>query len=416
VPAGLDGGAALVGRVALVTRTDADVSSDLAALSAEAPELAGPDVEVLSPATLFFPEGAQQFACLGLGPSLLIFRTPWGRALLRQLQRLIAPGGALVLPFRSAAVSQAEGWWSCDDLADLFGKPPDRVGDGVAILRPDREIEPAPSVLSWYFDNCAGLIHHLLLATSKEALDQQRLDDLFLEFLYDDAERLVTRIRERALANREGGGSDPEALLSEKTTAPGYADRFARALRVVSGQLSALRFKAAVMKHLMQSYAEEGKAMDHLDIRGGHGYLSAELLMDPDLPLRRSVCCDPSVAGLAAASRMYRDLRPMLRNRFYFALKRPDDFAFDREYDVVSLLSSGTATEGRTELLDNCWRALAPGGILVTYEGQRSASQADALLERFGPVHRHSPQSPSKPLSASEAGEKSMFRVVVKPG
>ena len=197
-------------------------------------------------------------------------------------------------------------------------------------------------------------------------------------------------------------------------------------VRSVSYLISGLAHKAAAVRFAIQDYGPEGP-QSVLDLGGAFGFLAAELVLDEGLDVRRAMTVEFEATYAAGAIRMYRALAPQLRGNLRMALGRAERHDFSEPATVVTMMSSllYVPREHRRTVLDGSWDSLQSGGILVIYEVLRAdppmkddaiqytAAELDAELERYGPVIRLGATT-MREMSAEQAGEATVFRVVVK--
>lgn len=380
------------------------------------------------PGNVFFTEGVGGlFDLIAVGTNIRTFHGSWARGWYRHLNDLLADGGQLVVPVAMDERAARDGSWSRDDLAALFGSSPTPVGETHCAFARRPTPPPGRSLVSWFVRDAAGIVHSQLMArTLRLAIDVQRLDDMFLEFSLDGAERVVTRPRQLLEERGFAGGTAWLTASSADSEPVDYLSQWSGVLRSVSYLMSGLSYKSAVLRTLLRTRVSS-PAPSVLDIGGAYGYALAELLLDDDLNVARAVCCDFDSAYLVGALRMYRSLREELFGRFFFSLARAQEFEFDDDYSLVSLLSSllYIPQEHRVPVLDRAWESLERGGVLVVYEVlkahaggkdheiQFTSQELDQLLGRYGSVERIGATG-IRSLTPEEAGESSIFRIVAK--
>ena len=381
--------------------------------------------------SVYLPEGFGSFELIAVGRNNRLFQNPWSQAFLEHLNDLLCDEGRLVLPFLDDERAERDGAWSRSALTDLFRDDGETIADVFVGVTRRHDMPQTPSVLRWFLENSAQIIHsHLLIRHVRHSINVQRIDDLFLEFAFDSAERITARPRTwveegEVLADSKWFDTATEGEMNRPIL---YGREFSAALRSLSYLISGVNPKTALLRHLITTYCSDGRADSVLDVGGAYGYLVAELLLDPELGLSQGVVCDFDSAYLAGAGRLYRDLRASLQGRFFFSLNPAQAFPFDRSFSVITFMSSllYVPKDEREALIDRCWEHLEPGGILVIYEALRSdppvkddaiqftAAELDSFLSRWGEVHRHSGTS-IRPVTADEAAEHTIFRVVAKP-
>jgi hypothetical protein len=364
--------------------------------------------------SLFATEGVRRvFSMLALGRNVRTFRAPWSRALYAYLNALVAEGGDLVLPVSAPGPQHPLGW-SREALEELFAQRGEPVGERYVRLRAQTSFAPAPSVLSWFVEGLSGLVHsQVLVRSNRTALSAALLDPLAEELVVSGMDDL-----QRRLPLDDGWMSDGSAVE--------LTQQLARMTRSVSYLVAGLAHKAAASRHAIAVYGRSGP-QEVVDIGGAFGFLAAELLLDDGLDVRAALNVEYDANYADGALRMYRALGPELRGRLGMALDRAEAHEFGSPVTCVTMMSSllYVPKERRRHLLDKSWDALVSGGLLIVYEVLRSdppakddaiqytASTIDAELGRYGPVVRLGATT-LRELSVDEAGEATVFRIVVK--
>ncbi|WKB54621.1 class I SAM-dependent methyltransferase [Eleftheria terrae] len=387
-----------------------------------------PDQAVVG--SFYYPDGAAGFDLLALGTNNRIFRGPWGHAFYRRLNTMLSPGGRLVLPLTPRASER--GYWTMEELRELFRNEGQVSESGAFITFPKcPDMAPSDSLLDWYFDNyaqliCGDMVNRLI----GQAAHVQRFDDLFLELALDGAATLVDAPRRwvtqgEVLKDTRWFDS---AEANEKNPSKTLGSELSASLKVASYLISGLSYKAAVMEYIIRTYCRAKGPLSYVDFGGAFGQLVIELLLDPRTRLQKGVCCDFNNLYIASAYRIYRGLRDKLYNRFFVSGSKMQDFRFDQSYSVISSFSTllYVPRDQRIPTLERCWEHLAPGGVMVIFEApkanpknkdygvQFTAAELDDVLGRFGEVHRVGATEICT-ISAEEAKENSVFRVVAKP-
>lgn len=128
-----------------------------------------------------------------------------------------------------------------------------------------------------------------------------------------------------------------------------------------------------------------------LDTGCGTGTLAAQTL--EMIPNVRFTLCDPSEKMLTLAKDKLKDYKVIFLN------KPSDKLDFDNEFDVVTAIQSHHYynEEERELAVNNCYRALKSGGVFVTFESIRMATdESDAIALkrwiRFLEEHGNSPE------------------------
>jgi hypothetical protein len=352
---------------------------------------------------LYFCHGRGVFDQVILDDSIPAIRSPWSRVFYSHLYGLVRPGGRLILPLWTGPEIRRYGRWSAEDFANLFGAAPEPLGDSgfVAVTRGAEAPHPEGSILRWFIDHGLSILVQQAYFTANES-DMQ-----------PDWRGMFTKTDPAALKGQGAGGVD---------------DRFRNFTSQHSYYVGGIAYKQPLLAHIIRTYLEGRKGLNTIDMGGGYGLLAAELALDEDLGVARSVCTDISDLNARLAARMYADLVPALAGRFLFELGPAQTYVFDRSYDVVSYVGSLLYVPKNLlqATIERAWNAVAPGGILVVHENIKNPSytrdydvmfltdEIDALMGRFGEVNRFASQY-TQPLTKEQTGDKTVFRTVQKP-
>lgn len=376
-----------------------------------------------------------------VGASIRLFRNSWGRAFLRHACRMVRPGGRVTVAYFPDKQAAANGMWSLSDFEDFFGAAPLAQGKQVAVFAVPERREVIASTLDWYTSNAATIVlYDMLHRANPEVAHYQRQDHVSLEFLHDSAEKIVGASRRRIAAAAASAASaaaegeqEPNPEVGEvpwydAATSIALESELSRALRMQAYYVGGVSYKSAVISHIIRTLLPGRQGLDMIDFGGGYGLLMAELLLDAETPVERGVVRDTSVGNLAFATVMYRQLRVMLRDRFFFSLGSSQEFRFDDSYDVVSFVGSllYVPKDDLADVVRRCWDAIRPGGLFIVHENIKhpkfvadfdvmfTVEEIDRLLGGCGEIRRYM-STTIKELDAKATGERTVFRVVQKP-
>lgn len=340
------------------------------------------------------PSGIEPSDDLVLGPSLVTFDSPIHLALLGFWASLV-PDGRICLQ-ETAVV----GGLSIERIAAELGGPEavrDREGRRCAIFR-GRPWEPSGTVVDWWE------------ARRSETLRAQRE----VENRDLDAEYLDARWPAHFLP--AGGEAD-------RRVSPPSAQEIGSAW---SYQLWAASAKVSVLRWILRELAV-ADGVEHVDVGPGPGLVGAELVLDRTTGVNRSTGLELRAIGPWTGCRLAGPDLHDLGERWRFRLGSASSWRGEGGIGLVTALGSLLylpRSEG-IDLLDRMWDLLAPGGLLVVHENIRHPryvvdhdvmfvrAELDAMLERFGEVQRFAATA-CRRLTAVEAGDKTVFRVMVK--
>jgi len=328
----------------------------------------------------------------------------WSKAFFAHLYRMVRPGGRLILPVYRGPDGRAYGRWRLEDFSAFFGGEIDTfAGLDLAIIPVKAGTAAAfASTASWFIDHSQSLLlQHGFLAASNE----------------DARPDFNSILSEADSAKLSGCGIGMfERRLEQYTTQHCY----------YAGGIS---YKAPLLSHIIRSHAEKQSGLRAIDMGGGYGLLTAELLLDHSIGVEEGTCTDISDLNARLAARMYADLGDELAGRFRFVCAPAQGFDFDGQYDVISYVGSllYVPKNQLDDVMRRTWEAVAPGGILIVHENIKhprftrdfpimfTVEEIDALMEPLGEVHRYASQY-TQPLTKTQATEKTVFRVVKKAG
>ncbi len=352
---------------------------------------------------LLTPLPSQAAAVAVIHHSLPLFSSNWSRAFVEHIANGVVEGGMVVLPEPRRSRSPL---LHVRDLTAILGPPArsleiDSRNYLVFIAPPQTN---TPSTLQW-------------------AIKEQ--DSL------RDGER-----DRRKLIERFEVGSRPEQLeiLMAEGSVIGPPDKTLHA-SVDSNYAAALftYFHVAVAPKMMLMSRLAGEVditrpLHHVDVGGGMGNLGAELILDSSTPVETSVNVEFDAARMIMGRSLLKMYESELTGKWSFQLKFAQDYAFQEQADIVSMIGSMLylPREGLVPCMDRAWDSLNPGGILVFYEHIKhprfvcdhhvmfEKDEIESLLRRFGDFDCISGTS-LLPVANEDVGDKSVYRVLRKP-
>ena len=342
------------------------------------------------------PSGIERSDDLVLGQSLVTFDSPMHLALVGFWASLV-PDGRICMQETTVG-----GGLSIERMVAELGEPEAvRDGDGrrCAIFR-GRPWEPSGTVVDWWE------------ARRSETLRAQR------EVEHRDLDVKSLDARWPAHFLPAGGEADRDvSAFSARETGSAW-----------SYQLWAASAKVSVLRWILRELAV-ADGLEHVDVGPGPGLVGAGLLLDRTTGVSRSTGLELRAIGPWTGCELAGpDLRD-LGERWRFRLGSASSWRGGGEIGLVTALGSLLylpRSEG-IDLLDRMWDLLASGGLLGVHENIRHPryvvdhdvmfvrAELDAMLERFGEVQRFAATA-CRRLTAEEAGDKTVFRVVVKHG
>lgn len=379
--------------------------------------------------SIYYNQPISIFEEVYVGDSVRLFQNTWGRAFLRLAMRMVSTNGKLIVSSFSEKQAAINGMWSTSALIEF-------LGDADAIYESKKNIvvfkkvdmpEVFESTLDWYIHNAANMVIFDILHRANPLVSHyERIDYTTLGLLYDSAERVV-------------GGARKEIaeapIHPEVGKVPWYGDKnmvpieqeLARAVKSHAYYAGGISYKSAILKHLINEFFSDTESLSIIDFGGGYGLLVAELLMDKDLNVDLGVVRDYSPSNMVFSAMLYRHLRDILRDKFYFSLGKSEEFEFDKKFNLITFVGSllYVAKDKQANTLRKCWDSLLPGGLLVIHENIKNPSYKadyelmftvdgiDSALSEFGEI-RYFMSTNIKELRQKDVGERSVFRVIQK--
>lgn len=340
------------------------------------------------------PRGIDPSDDLVLGPSLVTFDSPMHLALVGFWASFV-PNGRICVP-----ESPIGGGLRLERLVEALGPTEmvrDHEGRRYAMFR-GRSWKRSGTVVDWWAARRSATVLAHLDVESRD-LDVEALDARWpAQFLPagDDADRRPERPSEEEVGS------------------------------IWSYQLWAASAKVSVLRWILRECAIDGE-FDHVDVGPGPGLVGAELLLDPTTGVRRSTGLELRAIGPWSGCRLAGPDRDALGDRWRFRLGSASRWRGTGGVGLVTALGSllYLPRSEAIDLLDRAWDVLLPGGLLVVHENIRhprfvvdhdlmfAREELDAMLDRYGRVE-HFAATACRRLTPEQAGEKTVFRVVVK--
>lgn len=356
------------------------------------------------------PRFARVVSCLPL------FASGWSMSYLAWLSRLLLPGGSVLMPFKG---NEAEtGLMTPTLAAELFGTEAVPVpGTRLVVFTPSGPVSGPPSVHAWFMENmhklALGELRYRFGGTFDALLAGPDLADML-----DGTEGLDGSSFHGGDGRRETEGTTGLDVETE------LEDIQRKHVYLVGG----IRYKAALVEHVIQTLHPSPVGLDFLDMGGNLGLLAVELLLSSKGMIRRAVNREPSGLSLLQGALLYGSFHQRLRGRFRFSLGGAQDYGFGEPLDVITILGTllYVSREHHAAILGRAWEVLRPGGLLILHENIKNSAkrgrdydlmfepeELEALLGRFGPARRY-PNWACTEIPAPVAGRQALFRVIQK--
>ncbi|MGH8612398.1 MAG: class I SAM-dependent methyltransferase [Gammaproteobacteria bacterium] len=350
---------------------------------------------------ILFPMPAKAFASIRVGRSLRLFSNHWGSCLLRSLLKSVHPGGELFLPITNHAEAQKKGYWSTELLREKFGAV--HLHDNhpsYASVSAESTPPSAPSSLDWFLSAVTWVsIERYSWPDRQVVRATDDSFDLFNDFL------LPT------------DWVDSQSRLAATT----LKDAFLEQVYYCWG----ISYKSAIIRAIIHQYLASRNRLALCDVGGGYGLLCAEMLLDHSTGIQQAVCCDVEPFNLYIGNSLYRYFETELKDRLRYALSPAEEYPFPERYDIISFVGSllYVPRERRARTLQQAWKSLNPGGLLIVHENIKSqqyqrdfdimfeSQELDELLAPFGDI-KYYLSTATVEIPASSAGIRTLFRVI----
>ncbi len=334
------------------------------------------------------------------------FRNQWGAAFLVKAMNSLRAGGKLFIPFQGDKESVKRRSWNLAWLESVLGKPQTvRRKENEAVFQKHHgAVKAYSSVLTWFFEE----YRNIFLAEQKF----QR-PDLSPEF----SEKLLKASAADLL---------DETSFLKIGFSPDDLKKWETFLGVFNYFIAGVNYKASALEFILENIFQGRRGLELLDMGGGAGLVSAELLLS-DPTIQCAEVCDINSLYQIFARRLCDYYPEEVGLRFSFHISPSEKFVFPKKYDVISYIGSLLYVP-RVELnttLQRSWDALKPGGVLIIHENIKAPSfvrdydvmftveEIEKNLSGFGKVTHYASTAPivQHPWLV---GNKTVFRVVQK--
>lgn len=412
---------------AFVTRHDNTIESDRKLVFAAAPSrdddvrtftqyatAVGMPSDPGKPGNVLYANAPRTFELLLIGPSIQLFAEAWGRAFLRHCCSMLKPDGLLIVPVRDARQAEAEGTWSVEALSEFLDPSLIESLGRFAAVRGPRPLPGDHSILDWF---------------SRAAIPSLSMD-LIARYAAPDAALTAdadTSARMDYPGQRTPDADEGPVQRLARAVGVHLDEEIARAVHNQSYYVNGISYKATLLKHIARTHLPDRASPALIDFGGGYGLLMAEMALDPEFKVRKVVVQDIQEQNRVMALHLFSQFDERLDGRFFFSSGRAEAFRFTEAFDMISFVGSllYVPKDLRLGLLERCWDALMPGGVLVIHENIQAPSytrdfeymfqvdELDELMGRFGAIQRYLSNA-RKPVSKADASAKTVFRVVQK--
>lgn len=388
--------------------------------------------------SLYYRNPPNVFETIAVSRNLRLFDNNWSKALLRELNESLRPDGRLIVACGQNRSVAREKVMTLRHLEALFGNPAERVGDGFAVFRKASSIPPIASILPWYFQRGAQLIdddvfNHGLSVGSLKVSDLCTLAPSFLVPNGDGGEPQGNAVDGEGTNPASRNASFPalsdalhkqDAALEEQPLA-----RLAHSVKRQNYYVSGINLKSAVLWQIFDSLLPGRSDLRVVDIGGGYGLLSWELMLSAPERIEKVVNVDISAFNLLLSCLLYCDLRGLAKSNYQFCLSSAEEFGFSEDYDAVLFMGSLLYVKKNRlhDTLVRAYEALRPGGLVIVYENIKTdpshkdsgymftVKDLDSALGQFGIIARFEATT-AAPVSEQNADDRPVFRVVQKAG
>lgn len=424
---------------ALILSRSAVAEADAAALASVAPgfDLAAVDQLTLSGGAygkamaadriynIYTPRQPASYDRVLIGPSVVLFDNAWALAFLRHALSLVKPGGTLLLVRTKSNARGGRELLSLEAARKYLGGEEKAAEPGVALVVRRSEALPPPvkSTFTAYIDDEAELTATLASYYRDKSVTGEQIAKM--EGISHPSSPIggVSALLDPSHPSSEN--------LERQRLAVGSADDgYATYVASLNPYMfDGVRYKHALASYLIRTCSPElaSQPLDIVDVGAAFGLLPMELALDERFEVRSAVAVELGLGYAIGADRIVQRCGG-LQGRFRFAHAQAETFEFAGPLHVVSFIGSllYVAKDALHPVLDKVWNALAPGGLLIIHENIRRPSfnqsdvmfyvdEIDDLMGRYGPI-RYFMSTAAVELTREQAGDKSVFRVVKKPG
>lgn len=350
--------------------------------------------------------------------TLPLFRGTWANAYVAWLARLLKPGGSIFLQFDPE--KEKRGFLSRHTVEDIYGQQGTDTGqEGFTQFTPKGPVQDRPSVLHWFMRNKYKTILDDLRHKYAGIQDPRLFEPHYAEFI-EGQEQIESFLTKHSGLRSYFG-------LGKKSVITDIDKELCDILRIYSYYVGGIRYKGAIVAQIIKDLLGNRQQLTTLDIGGGMGLLSAELLLDETLNVSRATVRDLNYFAYIQAGHLYSFYREQLKDRFTFSLGAGETYTSPQKNDVVTLLGSLLYADKAVQplILQKAWDSLTPGGLLIVHENIKSPTyvrdytymftpeELDGMLGKFGEVQYYFSNA-LLPTTAEHAKTSTDFRIVQK--
>ena len=345
----------------------------------------------------------ESFQAMAMSPSLRQLRSSWSAVLLEAANRALVADGMLLVGVQPGG--EAKGLWTKAWLETTLGAKATSQESGLLTFRRGGGRERA-SVLRWFLEDAGRLVLDTLQSTLRP---EERIENV-----------LIGATASPRIVRQSWDPASFEGFKVDATDAGSAVHAFNYAIGGVA-------YKAPILQHIMATLMPSRRDISLLDVGGGMGVVSAEMLPEND-HIVEATNCDPYLPHLALSQRLSHRFAERLAGRFRVGHVTAEAMEYDRQHDVISFLGSLLyVPRNRTqETLDRAWAHLRPGGLLVVHENIRNERYSRDLGHMFtvdeinGYLGAYGKptcwlSTATATIEPSAVGERSVFRVFQKP-
>ncbi len=326
-------------------------------------------------ANFFAPPSENGFDCVFVD-KVRLFDSLWSEAFIAFLARRLRPNGCLYLQTAGAA-SNSSLFLAAATVSRVLGSKPE-VTDGPFVgWRVRAPPRLPPSSLAWYLEHWLSIIEtDLRVRDAAGAELVKALPENFIGLCQRVDLNSQIPISPYLYGRRTGQAAD----VTQDTA-------LAWALRYYCYAIGGISDKSAACAHIAKAL-DIPPGSNWIDLGGGFGALSIDLVLDERVRAASSVCVDQFPANLAIAGQLFAHYAELLSGRARFACCAMEDYRPDRAPDIVTAIGSllYISRDRVGETLDRVWASIAPGGALLIHENILAPSDLPArdTAQMFG--------------------------------
>lgn len=390
----------------------------------------------------FHPLPRRTFDTAVIGTGMPLFHTTLTHDFLARVYNSVKPGGELLI--RADALGEDPQSISLPSgaLHALFG-PYEERGEFLVLRRDVTELPEDRSVLSAYWANRGELVFDHIFGGSVWGAEPAFMDAIYGEISETDIATAAQPLRPSREAIAEivalyrSGEVGPDRHYERPMMAPSpewtFRENATQVANAIDGwlryRLWGVYYKTAVMKKVIRDNLGSDRPLSLVEHGGNVGLIPLQMLLEPDLTVRRVVNSEISTNVLMGGSRLAEHLGHRARGRYAFAFGPAEEYSYDGEYDVVSFTQCLLYL--RRDILEtvlrDAYEALSPGGLLMILENTApptgttgrdadiifSPDELDSLLERVAPPRYFETKS-GLPITRDDSTRTPALRVLTR--